>query len=74
MSSQEFRSSDPIGPTGEPDSPFLKEPTAATEESAAAGTCVFNGQQFSPGSEICQGGFVYRCYSTGNWVATGSQC
>jgi Protein of unknown function (DUF1496) len=37
----------------------------------ASAVCLFNGQSYSPGSQICSDGNLMRCETTGTWTVIG---
>ena len=53
-------------------SPIVDGP--APQESGTDTTkrfCWFNGQQFTPGAQVCSGGVRLRCSTDGNWYKAG---
>jgi hypothetical protein len=76
----QFRSSEPIGRTSEPDSSVATGPPPQTEPlpegvPAAPGvTCVYAGLAYAVGSRVCMAGVVHECYSNGQWHPTMDRC
>jgi hypothetical protein len=74
--SESFVPSPPKGATDEPDSPIVQEDDAASTAGPRApesSQCVYAGQAYGEGANICMTGSVYYC-SNGRWVYTPRTC
>jgi len=71
----DFKPSQPIGPTDEPDSPILDSAPDSTESerTAAPVTCTYDFQSYGEGARICMTGKIHECTNRG-WVSTGKSC
>ena len=68
-----FKPSEPIGETDQPDSPFLDSPGEETGRAKAEATCYYQGKQYKKGATICWGGKVHECGDNG-WINIGKKC
>jgi hypothetical protein len=60
--------SDPIGKSDKPDSPkFSTEEEAQRAGTARAANCIYNGQAYSIGAQVCQAGTLKTCTAWG-WI------
>ena len=57
--------------TTEPDSPFYKDSKPQTARDDPPKQCVYNGQKYNDGENLCLGGQNFLC-DDGQWVYTGA--
>ena len=69
----DFKPSEPIGRSDEPDSPMVDE-EPADDTGTATASCTYQGSSYSPGAVICINKTQFKCASNGNWVKTGFSC
>jgi hypothetical protein len=76
----QFRPSEPIGRTSEPDSSVATGPPPPTDllpegvPAAPGVTCVYAGKAYAVGSRVCMAGLVHECYSNAQWHPTTDRC
>lgn len=71
----DFKPSEPIGSTDQPDSPVSDDKEGSVQSDLASGaTCYYNGRQYRQGAQICRAGEVHECNRRGEWTNLRQRC